>query len=347
MKFAFALFKYFPGGGLQNDMRSIAECAARHGHSVTVFSAQWSGPQPDGVKVEILPVSAHSNHARMLEFEQKFHALPLKEFDRTAAFSRISGCGWYFAADNCLAETFAREHWSLTLLLPRYRTLLAMERAVFAPESKTQILYLCERQKREFQKHYGTQDSRFHRIPPGIAEPFFHVDRVKARAAKRHELGISESDFMLMTAAANPKLKGADRVIRAVESLPPELRSKCRYFIAGTFPDSRSVSLGRRGDVPELLAAADLMVHPARNEAAGNVLLESIAVGTPVLCSAECGYAPFVAESGGIVLGSPFRQKELNSALERALRSPIAVRKPAPESLRGRPEAVLRLLEGE
>ena len=41
MRFAFALFKYFPFGGLQSDMLRIAECAAARGHEVTVFTGAW------------------------------------------------------------------------------------------------------------------------------------------------------------------------------------------------------------------------------------------------------------------------------------------------------------------
>ena len=46
MRFAFALFKYFPFGGLQSDMLRIAECAAARGHEVTVFTGAWEGPGP-------------------------------------------------------------------------------------------------------------------------------------------------------------------------------------------------------------------------------------------------------------------------------------------------------------
>ncbi|MBO7327885.1 MAG: glycosyltransferase, partial [Lentisphaeria bacterium] len=75
-------------------------------------------------------------------------------------------------------------------------------------------------------------------------------------------------------------------------------------------------------DVPELIAAADLMIHPARNEAAGAVLLESLACGTPVLCSANCGFSPMVKEAGSLVLPKLFRQKILNRTLMVALSTP-------------------------
>ena len=64
------------------------------------------------------------------------------------------------------------------------------------------------------------------------------------------------------------------------------------------------------------------MVHPARSESAGSVLLESLACGTPVLCSRVCGFAPLVKEAGNPVLPGKFRQKLLNRTLLLILSTP-------------------------
>jgi hypothetical protein len=48
---------------------------------------------------------------------------------------------------------------------------------------------------------------------------------------------------------------------------------------------------GRRSDIPELLAAADVSVMPSLNEALSNVLLESMAAGAPVCRDARGRYA--------------------------------------------------------
>jgi UDP-glucose:(heptosyl)LPS alpha-1,3-glucosyltransferase len=61
------------------------------------------------------------------------------------------------------------------------------------------------------------------------------------------------------------------------------------------------------------------MVHPARKEAAGSVIVEALAAGLPVIASGECGFANFAAESGGCALKVPFDQSELNRCLEEFL----------------------------
>ena len=91
-------------------------------------------------------------------------------------------------------------------------------------------------------------------------------------------------------------------------------------FIIGI--SQQSSFLGGRDDVPQLLLAADVLLHPAYNENTGTVLLEAIVAGLPVLTVDVCGYAPYVEESdAGIVLSSPFHQREFNKALEYMLLS--------------------------
>jgi UDP-glucose:(heptosyl)LPS alpha-1,3-glucosyltransferase len=69
-----------------------------------------------------------------------------------------------------------------------------------------------------------------------------------------------------------------------------------------------------------LLLAADLLVHPARSEAAGMVLLEALVAGLPVVVSGVCGYAGHIAAAGaGIVLPEPFSEVGFDKALTRAL----------------------------
>ena len=73
-------------------------------------------------------------------------------------------------------------------------------------------------------------------------------------------------------------------------------------------------------DLPRLLGAADLLVHPARDENTGTVILESLLYGIPAVVSAECGYAEHVVRAGGgSVVAAPFNQRALLSQVAAAL----------------------------
>ena len=62
---------------------------------------------------------------------------------------------------------------------------------------------------------------------------------------------------------------------------------------------------------------------PAYREAAGNVLLEAVASGLPVLTTDGCGYSPHVVKAdAGIVLESPVSQADVNHGLVEILQSP-------------------------
>jgi UDP-glucose:(heptosyl)LPS alpha-1,3-glucosyltransferase len=81
--------------------------------------------------------------------------------------------------------------------------------------------------------------------------------------------------------------------------------------------------LGGRNDVFDWLLAADLLVHPARSEAAGMILLEALTAGLPVLATDVCGYAFHIRRAeAGKLLASPFSQAACNAAVKEMLASP-------------------------
>lgn len=340
MRLLFPIFRYFPHGGLQSDMLRIAEAALRRGHEVTIATMAWQceDAPPDGIVLNLFPARGLSNHARAKHFAAEIGAFAAAgRFDRVVGFNRLPGLDLYFAADNCFAKSAAARHpkWVLALL-PRYRTFLALERAVFAPESKTRILCLTERQKREFVEVYGTQEARFTLLPPGISPAHRRPENAEeVRAAKRAELGVAPEETLLLEVGSGFRTKGVDRTLEAFAALPEELLRKTKLFIAGRESSRKFESLARRlnlagrvtfgggrDDVRELMLAADLLVHPARNEAAGNVLVEAIAAGTPVCCTENCGFSGYVAESGGMVLPGPFDQAAFAAKLAELLSIP-------------------------
>jgi Glycosyl transferases group 1 len=74
--------------------------------------------------------------------------------------------------------------------------------------------------------------------------------------------------------------------------------------------------LGHHEDVPELMAAADVFVHPARYDTTGTVILEAIVNGLPVITTSNCGYAKHVTgANAGIVVQDPFRAQTFVAAL--------------------------------
>ena len=63
---------------------------------------------------------------------------------------------------------------------------------------------------------------------------------------------------------------------------------------------------------------ADVFVLPSQNENFGNTAAESVAAGTPVIVTEQCGIAPLLADEAGLVVRHD--TAALSGALERILR---------------------------
>ncbi len=335
MQLAFILYKYFPFGGLQRDFMRIAlECQQR-GHAIRVYTPIWEGEIPEGFEVVVVPVKALFNHKRNEKLTAWVQAdLAARPVDRVIGFNKMPGLDVYYAADGCFEDKAQTLRNPLYRLWGRYKHFADYERAVFAAESKTEILMISEVQQPLFVKHYATPASRFHLLPPGIAlDRRAPANAAEIRAEFRREFELADDDLLLVQIGSGFKTKGLDRSLKAVAALPRELRKRTRLIAIGQ-DDPRSFQLQARtlgisdqveilkgrSDIPRFLLGADLLIHPAYNENTGTVLLEALVAGLPVLVSDVCGYAHYIAEAdAGRVLPSPFEQERLNSLLAEML----------------------------
>ncbi|MDR2207865.1 MAG: glycosyltransferase family 4 protein [Azoarcus sp.] len=338
MKLAFCLFKYFPYGGLQRDFLRIALACQARGHSIRVYTLEWQGEVPPGFEVQFVPVRAWQNHNRCRRFAEWVMAdLARQPVDRVVGFNKMPGLDVYFAADTCFEEKARTRRGWLYRLSSRYRGFAALEWAVFAPSSYTQILTISRAQQPSFERYYGTPPERFHHLPPGIsANCRAPADAPVIRAAFRAEFELKDDTLLLLHLGSGFKRKGLDRCLKAMAALPEALRKRTRLFVVGKDRprpfqrlahslalSSQVVFLGGRDDVPRFLLGADLLIHPAYEESAGIVLLEALVAGLPVLVTDVCGYAHYIEEAGaGCLIASPFTQKALDETLAGMLADP-------------------------
>lgn len=332
---AFCLYKYFPFGGLQRDFMRIASTVAARGHHVRVYMQSWEGECPKTFELIHVPVKSHTNHGRNAEYyawvQNHLKAHPA---DRVVGFNKMPGLDVYFAADVCYAEKVAQEKGFLYRLTSRYRHYAAFERATFEHGKSTKLMMLTDKQITDFQKHYQTEPERFKILPPGIYPDRKYSEQIpNSREIYRQKNGIKEQQNLLLQVGSDFVRKGVDRSIEALAALPESLRHNTLLFVVGQDKPRKFEVLAEklgvrsnvhffsgRNDVSELMAAADLLLHPAYQEAAGIVLLEAITAGLPVLTTAVCGYAHYIADANcGTVIAEPFSQEQLNEVLRKSL----------------------------
>ena len=158
-------------------------------------------------------------------------------------------------------------------------------------------------------------------IPNGIAANEWDViDRSNARRV----LGIDERAFVVLFVGRIAHVKGVDILLDAVKSLAPSLTNLRAFAIgslSGSFdtrddhldPYAQQLLEAARGlpvqflgfisnrtlEFRQYLAAADVTVVPSRHEPQGNVVLESLIMGTPVIGSDTGGIPDMVSADVG------------------------------------------------
>lgn len=169
-----------------------------------------------------------------------------------------------------------------------------------------------------------TPSSHTRTILNAINEDFFAA--LPAKEALRKELGIPSDAKLALFVGRLLKRKGIDTVLTA---LGPVLEKQNLHLLyvgggeqppEGFWPDeagllgrmkqmieaerwSRFVHfLGRRDDMPRLMASSDVLVHPARIEGFGLVLAEALAAGLPVVASNVGGIPEVLAGTDSIMV---------------------------------------------
>src|SRR5258706_5700481 len=211
-------------------------------------------------------------------------------------------------------------------LIPRYRSYLALERATFEPGRRTKVLMLSQRQLNEYRDVWHTSAERLALLPPTVSSgrrcPQYR--RNGRRDARRADFGFTPRDWVWIAIGVQPHTKGFDRTVRALRQFP-----NAKLLVVGLVETSTRAAaalaarakrlkvadrisfLGHREDIPDVMAAADLLVHPARHDTTGTVILEAVVNGLPVVTTAVCGYAAHVHKAqAGLLVADPFTPAE-------------------------------------
>lgn len=331
MHIAFGIVNLFAGGGLQRDCARFAHLVRQQGHAVTLFAARREPGFAADLDVRVLPSAAWTNHGRNLAFARNFLAATRSGFDRRVGFDLLPGLDVLYCPHQSTAALLGRRPY--LNLHPRYRAQLALERACFARGANCRILLLSTRQVAEFDAAWHTEAERIRLLPSTVSSdrrrPHLRTDGTRERM--RDVLGLARSESAWLAVCAQPRTKGLDRTILVLPAFPaarlmvaglgatdakalPFVRQARRLGVA-----DRISWLGFRDDVADLMAAADLLVHPARADTTGTVILEAIINGLPAITSAACGYAQHVAAAqAGAVVPEPFEQDLWMAELRRA-----------------------------
>jgi UDP-glucose:(heptosyl)LPS alpha-1,3-glucosyltransferase len=317
-------------GGLQRDCVTLARKLLAAGHKVIIYCARQDGAIPDDLTVRVLPNDSLTNHGCNLLFSNDLAKELTKgtkeNIDCVVGFDKLEGLDIYYCGDQPAQPTYP-----FLKLLPRYLGLFKLERACFGPESSTLNIMLSNIQERNYIDLWNTPRERLVLIPPNLEPERRKPDYRADRNLIREELGYTPTDWVWLGVATQPRTKGLDRTLAALKQF-----LDAKLLLIGTAGASMSALrtvyragrlnltermqwLGHREDIPRIAAAADVLVHPARLDTTGKIILEAVVNGLPVISSEVCGYSNHVlAANAGIVLGQRFSASDLLAALAKA-----------------------------
>jgi glycosyltransferase involved in cell wall biosynthesis len=210
-------------------------------------------------------------------------------------------------------------------LIPRY--LLPRRMILWAARQAAAVIAVCQALKDRLVE-LGVPAAKVAVLRNGVDLDLF---RPLDRAAARARLGVDEP--MVLSVGHLIPRKGHDVVLRALaETAGP------RLFIVGTGPEDRALrvlvrelGIGERvvfaGHVPharmaEYYSAADALVLASDREGWANVLLESMACGTPVVATNIWGTPEVVAAPEAGLLVQERTPAAIAAALRRLLSAP-------------------------
>ncbi|MCB8950131.1 MAG: glycosyltransferase [Ardenticatenaceae bacterium] len=183
------------------------------------------------------------------------------------------------------------------------------------------------------------------KIPPEKIETLYvgiDIDKFAAKVTRpfaKHELGLPTDKQIVSVVARLFPQKNHQGFLEALTQLPPEQLAEVHCLFIGSGPLEAQLKsevarldlqetitfLGERTDVPQLLAASDMLVLPSHFECLPSVISEAMAAGCAVVATAVGGI-PEMLEGVGWPLVPPGDVSALAEAITCVLELPEAER---------------------
>jgi glycosyltransferase involved in cell wall biosynthesis len=154
-----------------------------------------------------------------------------------------------------------------------------------------------------------------------------------ARQRIRKEFGIDDEDFMIANVARFEPQKGHFFLLQTLKNLIPRMDRKVVTLLVGIGPDQEKIEAevkrldlqdtvyltGYRQDVPEILSACDVSVMASHYEGIPRALMESMALGVPVVATDVPGTRTLIQSGQTGILVKYGDVSGMSSALARVL----------------------------
>ncbi|HXJ79337.1 MAG TPA: glycosyltransferase family 4 protein [Candidatus Methylomirabilis sp.] len=301
-------------GGVETATAGLLGELLRRGHQIDLLTTPEQGPCP-GVTVRRLAVLRQPSVLRILSFALAARrAVADSAYDIVQSHERGLHQDVYRAGEGVHDAYLGAMGRRWAKITPHHRLVCALEKRIFRLRSARHIVAISRGGKAEIERLYGTPAERVSLIYNGIDLERFHPgNRARFGQATRDALNLGADSWVILFVGSGFERKGLRPLL---EGFARVADARCQLVVAGrgnTRPyeevarrlgiDAQVTWVGPYRDVERLYSAADVVALPAWYEPFGNVHLEALAAGVPVLTSARAGGSEVIrhGESGWVV----------------------------------------------
>ncbi len=324
MKLAIISRPFVFHGGVETATAGLVRALVAHGHAVHLYSTPGQFPLP-GVVAHRIPVLGAPSLARVLSLALgAARSVRAQSYDAVQSHERVLGQDIYRAGEGCHRAYLASRGRPGRSLY--HRTVLALEALVFRRTPR--IVAISGRGRDEIARLYGVPASRLRVVWNGVDLERFHPDtRSRVRRDVLEAAGIPPSSWVVLFAGSGFERKGLRFLI---EGLGRRHDASTRLIVLGkgdtrayrALADRAGIAgrvmwMGPQPDIERWYGAADLVALPSLYEPFGNVHLEALASGVPVLTSTVSGGSELIEAARNGLAVEPGDAAAIAGALDR------------------------------
>ncbi|HRR06508.1 MAG TPA: glycosyltransferase family 4 protein, partial [Victivallales bacterium] len=291
------------GGGAERYAMEICRRLTIAGHQVYVHSRRFVEDRQTGIihvpvrqKVFGAFSSTHSFHKSV----QK--VISPGDYDVIYSLSRTYPTDVHRVTESLHCEWMKIRYSPFQLFNPRHIEILSLEKDIFKIQNTRYVVCNSELTKKQIIKNYEYPEEKIYVIRNGVNKEEFYPASDHERINLRRKLDLNKSNFVILFAASNFRIKGLDFAMKALVHLPEILRKQVILLVAGggradyfrKIAQKLNVNdnirfLGYVASMRELYVSSDILLHPVLYEPFANVCIEALACGLPVITTRNNG----------------------------------------------------------
>jgi len=330
MKIAFIRNEYDPYGGAERFTELLVDLLAKRGAEIHIFAHRWTDSTETKIhfhRVRSLRWLSLFRHASFVHFVGR--SIQKENFDLVQSNERTLCQDVYRAGDGVHARwlEIRATHQGFFRRLsvqinPFHRYLLWLERRLFEHPQLKAVIAISDMVRKEIIDRFQIPAERVHTIYNGVdLDRFSPENRLRIGSQFRHENEVGAETPVVLFVGSGFERKGLKNLIEGMSQAGNRAHlwvvgkgktNRYRKFVKQLDLEARITFWGPQSDVVRFYAAADVFVLPTLYEPFGNVVLEALASGLPVITMRQCGAAEIIDHGKeGFIISSSHAVGEL------------------------------------